>query len=89
MLADSHKKKNSAASIAGLSLHAFGDSAAIAKRARAGLDAKFVRQAKEIDPSLRGQALDRKVQLLKTLHFKKLGLMSAKARSRKRKRRGH
>ena len=46
------------ARIAGLSLHAYGDSTAIASRARAGFDERFAREALEVDPSLSGKVLE-------------------------------
>ena len=77
---DNHKKHS--ARIGGLSLHVYGDSNAIARRARAGLEAKFRRQALEINPSLKGKSLDRKIELLKSLHYARMAAKSAKARSR-------
>ena len=60
-----------------------GDSTAIAKRARAGLEAKFRREALEIDPSLTGKDMDKKVELVKSLYYARLSAKSAKARSRR------
>ena len=74
------------ARIGGLALHAYGDSDAIAARARGGLEDKFVREALEIDPTLDGEALETKVKLLKRLHYTRLGHRSGKARRGRRTR---
>ncbi|MEX0761530.1 MAG: hypothetical protein WD208_03475 [Dehalococcoidia bacterium] len=75
-----------AARIGGLALHAYGDSDAIAKRARAGLDARFVREALEIDPTLAGDGLARKVKRIKKLYFTRLAARSAAKRARQKRR---
>ena len=75
-----------AAKIGGLSLHLYGDSDAIAARARRGLEAKFLR---EVDPDglLPPGLLERKLKIAKRLYFARLAHRSAKAR-RARGRRG-
>ena len=83
MAANGKTKKRLQARIAGLSLHVYGDSSAIAANARAGLDARFVREALEINPTLRAEALKKKVELIKTLFFTKLALKSAQSRRKK------
>lgn len=72
------------ARIGGLSLHVRHDSNEIAANARAGLEARFVREALEIDSTLRGKALEKKIELIKSLHYTRLALKSATSR-RKRK----
>jgi hypothetical protein len=71
------------ARIGGLALHIRHDSREIAARARRGLEAKFVREALEIDPELQGRALDQKVGLIKKLYYTRLAQKSSKSRSRK------
>ena len=74
-----------AARIGGLSLHLHGDSAAIAARARKGLEQKFVNEALGLDPSLTGLDLDRKVDQIKRLYYTRLAKRSAETRARRRK----
>ena len=74
------------ARIAGLSLHVYGDSYAIAANARAGLEASFVREALEIDPELQGEALEKKIELIKSLYYTKLALKSVRSRRKKNRR---
>lgn len=83
MATNGKNNKRLQARIAGLSLHVYGDSNAIAANARAGLDARFIREALEIDPALRGEALKTKIELIKTLFFTKLALKSAQSRRKK------
>ena len=74
------------ARIAGLTLHARGDSRKIAAKARKGFEEMFERTALESDPSLSGRALEEKVQLLKRLHFTRLAKRSAQTRARRARR---
>jgi len=76
-------EKRLQARIAGLALHVHGDSHAIAGNARAGLEARFLREALEIDSTLRGEALEKKVDLIKSLYYSRLALKSAKSRRKK------
>ena len=74
------RRRRSAARIGGLSLHAQGDSEAIAARARRGLERKFVDQALSVDPTLEGERLERKVATIKRLFYARLGRISAEKR---------
>ncbi len=84
---DSHHSSNrnrvSASRIGGLSLHAKGDSYAIAARARGGLEEKFRAEALAVNPNLTGTALEQKIALFKRLHYARLGRLSAAKRRRK------
>ena len=73
------EERRLAARIGGLSLHLYGDSDAIAARARRGLDEKFRR---EVDPDgiLPPRVLKRKLKIARKLHFASLAKKSAKAR---------
>ena len=82
-MASSRKNKRTSARIGGLSLHAYGDSKAIAARARAGFERRFYERALAIDPTLRGVELEKKVQLLKSLHFTKLAHQRASKRKKR------
>ena len=77
-------KRRLAARIAGLTLHAYGSSDEIAARARKGLETRFEREALEVDPTLTGQTLERKVEQIKRLYFTRLAQRSAQARARRR-----
>ena len=73
------EQRRLAARIGGLSFHLYGDSDAIAARARRGLDDKFRR---EVDPDgvLTAKQLAKKLKLARSLHFAKLAKKSADAR---------
>ena len=79
------EERRLAARIGGLSLHLYGDSDAIAARARRGLDEKFRR---EVDPdgTLPPRVLRQKLKIARSLHFALLGKKSAKTRRARRKR---
>ena len=79
------RRRRSAARIGGLSLHAQGDSEAIAARARRGLERKFVNEALSVDPSLTGERLERKVATIRRLYDVRLGRLSAKSRTARRR----
>jgi hypothetical protein len=74
--------KRTRARIGGLALHIKRDSYEIARNARKGFDRKFVDEALAIDPSLTGHRLEKKVQLLRSLHFTKLAARRQSKRSR-------
>ena len=76
------EQRRLAARIGGLSLHLYGDSDAIAARARRGLDEKFRR---EVDPTgtLSPSELERKVHIALRLHFARLAMLSAAARRKR------
>jgi len=80
------EERRLAARIGGLSLHLYGDSNAIAARARRGLDEKF---RCEVDPDgvLTAKQLAKKLKLARSLYFARLAKKSAKI-SRARKGRG-
>jgi len=61
----------------------YHDSAQIAARARRGLDAKFEREALRLHPELTGEALAKKVALIRRLHMTRLACLSVKARQKK------
>lgn len=71
------------ARIGGLSLHLRHDSDEIARKARAGFDARFYKEALDIDPTLEGASLEKKVQILRSLYFTRSALRSAQAREKK------
>ncbi len=83
MADDGKTERRLRARIGGLSLHLHGDSRKIAAKARAGFDARFYREALELDPTLDGQALEKKVQILRSLYFTRLALRSMKTRQKK------
>ncbi len=66
--------------LGGLRLHVLHDSDKIAARARRGLDARFEREALALDPSLSGDALARKVALIRRAHMQRMALASVRAR---------
>lgn len=74
------------ARIGGLSLHLRHDSDEIARKARAGFDARFYKEALDIDPTLEGVTLEKKVQILRSLYFSRLVLKSLKTREKKNRR---
>ena len=76
------------ARIGGLSLHLRYDSRDIARKARAGFDARFYKQALELDPTLTGPELEKKVQILRSLYFSRLALKSINTRAKKRRTNG-
>ena len=77
--------KSAAARIGGLSLHIDGDSYAIAARARAGLQAKFEREA-DPDGTLAPEERARRVELVRRRHYARVGLKAAKTRRTKSRR---
>lgn len=83
MTDDSDSQKRLRARIGGLSLHLRHDSKKIAATARAGFDARFYREALELDPTLGGHALEKKVRILRSLYFTRLALRSMKTRQKK------
>ena len=80
---DSKSQRRLRARIGGLSLHIFGNSNEIARRARAGFDNKFYREALELDPNLSPTELETLVKRLRSLYFARLSLQSAKSRAKK------
>ena len=70
------------ARIGGLSLHLRYNSKDIARNARAGFEARFYREALEIDPTLSGEDLEKKVQILRSIYFSRLALKSLKTREK-------
>ena len=74
------------ARIGGLSLHLRHDSSEIARNARVGFDARFYAHALELDPTLVGRALEKKVALLRSIYFSRLALQSIKTRDKKNRR---
>ena len=78
------EQRRLAARIGGLSLHLYGDSDAIAARARRGLDEKFRR---EVDPDgvLTTRQLEKKLKLARRLYYARLAKRSADARRRGRR----
>ena len=74
------------ARIGGLSLHLRHNSKDIARKARTGFDARFYKEALEIDPSLEGDALEKKVQILRSIYFSRLALKSLKTREKNNRR---
>lgn len=72
--------------IGGLSLHLRHNSNAIARRARSGFDLRFFREAAEIDPTLEGEDLAKKVKLLRSLYFTRLRLKFLKTHEKKHRR---
>ena len=74
------------ARIGGLSLHVRHNSYEIARNARDGFDARFYAQALELDPTLVGRALEKKVALLRSIYFSRLALQSIKTRDKKNRR---
>lgn len=75
------KRQN--AKIAGLTLHLRGNSAAIAARARKGLEARFVRDALALDPTLSGDKLAAKVRIVRKLFYLRIARRSAEIRARR------
>lgn len=76
--------KVAAGRIGGLTLHANADSAAIAARARRGLDAKFEREVRELALE-RGEVLTeseihRRTELRRRAYYARLSMASVKAR---------
>ena len=76
------EQRRLAARIGGLSLHLYGDSDAIAARARRGLDEKF---RHEVDPDgvLTPKQLAKKLKLARSLHFARLAKKSADTRRKR------
>ncbi len=83
MTDDSDNQKRLRARIGGLSLHIRHDSKKIAATARAGFDAKFYREALELDPTLSPMELEILVKRLRSLYFTRLALRSIKTRQKK------
>ncbi len=76
-------KRRLRARIGGLSLHLHHDSDEIAWKARAGFDARFYREALELDPTLEGEVLEKHVRLLRSLYFARLRLKSMETLEKK------
>jgi len=74
------KQKTSNAKLGGITLHILHDSDQIAAKARAGLDAKFIREACELFPDASDQTILKKSALIRRAHFVRMGMLSAKSR---------
>jgi hypothetical protein len=74
------------ARIGGLSLHVRHDSDDIARKARAGFDAKFYVEANALNPGMSEAELEKTVERLRSLYFARLALKSMKTREQKKNR---
>ena len=79
-------KRRLRARIGGLSLHLRYNSDEIARKARAGFEARFYKEALEIDPTLEGTALEKNVQKRRSIYFTRMSLKSIETKEKKNRR---
>ena len=70
----------------GLSLPVGHNSCGMARNARSSFEARVYAQALELDPTLVGRALEKKVALLRSIYFSRLALQSIKTRDKQNRR---